>query len=365
MDLEEQFFQLEKLDNFSAVPAISKTEITDPLILSKINNLLVTTGKNIQAIEHSKVMAQQNQKLLKDVYRVTIPKGTELLTKNSGQTTGLLVKEGTRNSIKGFANLEKINLTELASGINPATAAFEVASMVTAQHYMAEIETELKAINGKLDALVNLQKNDIVGNLKSISQEVENLSKYSSENILDKDTRNIKRKSIEDFRVQVNKEFQKSNDFLNQNVEFLNSEDLKIKEEHIADFQFWTQIQTFSLNLLEELAKLEFQYSSKNSNARKQAFSIYEKNIEKAQNIIKQIEAYSIYHSGIKSIQSKLSGWGQKKIDEKINFPIRSLQNIKYMKFDSEKLIALESNSVELILEDGKVYYLPEKIEEK
>ena len=346
------FFQLEEMQSFSALPATNKTEIKDPMILAKVDNLLATTGKVVTQKVGKNRMAQ---KVLSDTYKVTIPRGTELLTKNSGELTGIAVKVGTRNGIKGLATLEKVNPVDVAK-MNPATVAFEAAGMITAQHYMAEIQEELQAINSKLDSLINLQKNDIVGMLKSISLEVENLSKYSSENILDRDTRNIKRKSIEDYRLQVNKEFQKANDFLNQNVEYLNSKNLMEREKHLGEFHFWTQIQSFSLSLLEELAKLEFQYSPKNEHSRKQAFSIYEKNVDKATDVLSRITSYSEYKSGLKALFTN-----QKRIDEKVNLPIQQLQKIHYQKYDSEKLLKNEEKAVELILEDGKVYHITDK----
>lgn len=342
-------FHLEKLENFSAFPSFQqKCEIADSMILSKVDNLVATTGKVV-------ANTVQNQQSLKGLYKVTIRSGGELMKTSKGMI-GTIVKNG---KIVEQATLAEVG-TNAISAINPAAAAFEVASMVTAQHYMAEIEKELRSINTKLDNLVNFQKNEGVANLKALSQEIENLSKYSSENILDESTRNIKRQSIENHRVQVNKEFQKANDFLNQNVAYLNSEDMKIRGAHIEEFDFWTQVQKFSLCLLEELAKLEFQYGPKTANSRKQAFSIYEKNVDKAQGVISKITAYSEYRQGISAFFYRGK---EKRINEKVNLPIQKFQKIKYLKYDSEALLISENKDVELILEDGKIYYLP--IEEK
>lgn len=343
--VKRQTFCLEELEKFSASPSIhQKREITDPMILSKVDNLIATSGKVLGS-------TVQNQQSLKGVYKVTIHSGGKLMETSKG-LVGTVVKNG---KIVEQATLTEVG-TNAISTINPVTAAFEVASMVTAQHYMAEIEQELISINTKLDILVNFHKNEVVATLKSLSQEIENLSKYSSENILDESTRNIKRLSIENHRVQVNKEFQKANDFLHQNVAFLNSEDMKIREAHIEDFDFWTQVQKFSLCLLEELAKLDFQYGPKTVNSRKQAFSIYEKNVDKAQATINKITAFSEYHQGISALFHR---GNEKRINEKVNLPIQRFQKIKYFKYDSEALLIAEKKDVELILEDGKIYYLP------
>lgn len=339
-------FYLEELESFSDFPSVPKRKITDPMILSKVDNLVTTAGKGL-------VSTVQNQQSLKGLYKVTIHSGGKLMETSKG-TVGTVLKNG---KIVEQAILTEVG-TDAISAINPVSAVFEIASMVTAQHYMAEIEQELKNINNKLDVLVNFHKSEVVVNLKVLSQEIENLSKYSSENMLDESTKNIKRQSIENHRVQVNREFQKANDFLNQNVEYLNSKNMKIREQHIEEFDFWLQVQKFSLSLLEELAKLEFQYGRKTAASRRQAFSIYEKNVDKAQLLISTITAYSEYNSGLNTFFHRGK---EKRINEKVNLPIQRFQKIKYKKYDSEALLIAENKDIELILEDGKVYYLPEE----
>ncbi|AWN24279.1 hypothetical protein DKM44_14435 [Deinococcus irradiatisoli] len=99
--------------------------------------------------------------------------GTAVLRSRNGNLTGTVVSTAaeSKGQLLGFAELQIGQVAQIA---NMATVAWQVAAMVTAQHFLSEINQELKLVNRKLDDLLEFLETQaagrIVGRLKALQR---------------------------------------------------------------------------------------------------------------------------------------------------------------------------------------------------
>ena len=148
---------------------------------------------------------------VKDTYRVYFDKGLGHLqqsAKDRNLVKGNIVAYGTNNDIKGQADWGK---SGIKIGITPLLA-FQIASVVTSQYFLARIDKKLSLIDSKLDHIIAFLEEDkkaqMVGDrnfLRSVSNEFDYI-------IQDETLRQSKLNSIQDVLRNAlhNKSFYKN-----------------------------------------------------------------------------------------------------------------------------------------------------------
>ena len=124
-----------------------------------------------------------------------IADGTAIFRNQNGNLTGTVISNlpGAKGQMLGFAELKLDQIAQLA---NVAAVAWQIAAMMTAQHFLAEIDHELKEINRKLDDLLEFLETQaagrIVGRLKALHRSTQLMQRRA----LDKEEQGVLKHDI-------------------------------------------------------------------------------------------------------------------------------------------------------------------------
>ena len=150
------------------------TEITDENIKGQINNLIfnsIQAGNTVNKVINS--MHNKGQV----VYRAVLPTGQQL--KKSKTMEGAVRGIYGANGIEGHANFVQVDLQNNAQNIaNAVNGTMNIASMVVGQYYMAQINNELKSIDGKISLIAEFQNNEFYAKVSSLILQIKHMAYY-------------------------------------------------------------------------------------------------------------------------------------------------------------------------------------------
>lgn len=336
-------------------------EIKDNKLLEHINQAipgLVQTGNALNNIIQ-----------VKEMYKVIIPNGTTL-SKSSTMTGAFRGIFHGADGIKGHVNLISDNSGLMMA--NSLTSVMAVASMVVGQYYMTKIDEKLSDINSKLSKISSFQNNEYKAKVLSLVSGVKVISDFKTE-IFEK--KELRKSQI----IKLDRLEEKCTELLGQAnlaiIDDIKKEFYKYEEyENVLEsIQNWCKYQNVLIKTLYEISELRYtlNYGETEKEYYRSNLLNYLKYVDDTNKKLESWQDEYIKRFKIdieKSRREKhfirkllYDDWKYEYISEKIS------EMIKFQKYGNQKEekeyinsineVNLYNKDVQLISENGKIYY--------
>lgn len=328
---EKSSFSVEHPNEFMLIKPefILEDEIKDKskLIEIKDNKLLEHINQAIPGFVQIG-NALNNIVQVNGMYRVIIPKGAKLSESSNmiGAFRGIF--HGS-DGIKGHANLISDNNGLIMA--NSLTSVMAIASMVVGQYYMAKIDKKLSDINSKLSKISSFQNNEYKAKVLSLVSSVKVISDFKTE-IFEK------KELLKSQIIKLDRLEEKCTELLGQaNLTIINDikkEFYKYKEyENVLEsIQNWCKYQNILIKTMYEISELRYTL-----NCGETEKEYYKSNLL---NYLKYVD----------DTNKKLEIWQD--------------EHIKRFKIDIERNRREEHFILKLLFDDWKYEYISEKTSE-
>ncbi len=343
-------------------------------LISKINFVVAESFKSANSVKNAVFAAKLNQG---DLYRVIIPKGQHLAISRDaiGANRASYHEKG---KIAGNANLVKYEQGGLIVG-NAVNAAMNIASVVVGQYYMSQVDDNLKSIEKSISQIADFNDKQYKSKVFALLTKVKTLSCFQSE--------------ILDSKLQLNASLNTLNNLEQQCIELLGQANLMIAdfsqktdidfaeyEKELYNSQNWYSYQKVLLDILYSIADLKFalylgEASREQCNA---LLHVYTKQCKDA-----CLKLSEWHKSTIKRLKINISDLRRRRdgidgIIHRVAGLFDDDYNFKTISAETAQLISnqilngtdismpadnLYGEDLVLFLQDGKVYYLPNKQE--
>ncbi|HFI0853421.1 TPA: hypothetical protein ACGOYQ_001224 [Streptococcus suis] len=398
---DDCFALIQKMNELDSL-AYQKNEITNPNILAHVEKIVQPAFKH-----HLKKAEQAN--IPKGLFKVDLPIGD--LHKIQGETDKYRAfVKGVDGKINAHAILTPAQV-EIAKGAQAAAAVagvMQVAAMVVGQYYMAEINGQLNSMKETLNDIKDFQEREFKGTVRALIVNISQLSTFSADYVGNTELARLKLMECANFRAEVTKLLEQVNlaieDIIAQEKGLPFEKYEKLVEKLSANL-FYQQI---LLRLLEELSKLDlvfsqgvtsedssyyvYEYYLKTCNGlgekiaswhknKIKSFRIDTKHNRRAQegamkvvaDVAKELDKNAHVAAGVGflgGIVGAAAGFGIGKAAGELNKAIRYIDVKKRtvsliseqerVSYQSSKQLSTNNygENVELLLDDGKVYYL-------
>lgn len=369
---DELMIQMKMFPAESIADDTKFVEITDSKVLAHVNNLVPGFLQIGNTVNNAVKAAQSNGEVL---YQVIIPAGTQLT--NSKEISGAVrgfYRVG--NKIQGQANLVAVEAqkgTEVLA--NTVASAMNVASMVVGQYYMAQINTELGQISEGISKISDFLDNEYRSRVFGLVSHIKTIASFQIEIIENHELRTSKIHQLDGLEEECTKLLGQANLTL---ADFAKKKELNFAEyeKELKEAQNWFMYQKTLLDVLYKISDLRYTLHL-GEVSRDQCVALlptYIKQVEDSQTRLtdwhKDIaERLNIDTTEIRRKREGIDGfihflpglikeeWAFKPIDKKtVNMIDEQVSgNVESHKDSSD----LYKDDVQLIVKDGKIYYLP------
>lgn len=366
----EEVYTSERLHEITELSLISKISKTIPLLGGKISFAVWENALNSS-----------------EIYKVIIPAGETLVKSKDGAFRGFFMGN---KGIKGHAELVKVNastLSKTSKAVNIGANVINIGSFIVGQYHMAEINKTLLNVNQKISQVSDFQERDFKSNFISLISDVQEISIFSSEILENDELRLIQLTKLENLKSEVKKLLSKVNLDISEECKKNNNINYKEYQEKINTFKTCISYQDALLNVANNMCKLiyviskglvstEYAYNILNElnnscddvneklkNWHEQYINKFEidlyKNRRKAakfKTIASKVLTLPIKSNNISNvIQDEMN---YKKIETNIIREITNQTNISKIKTNPNELLNFYENDIEIIVRDGKYYYV-------
>ena len=355
----------------------SLIEITDNRVLARVNNLipgLIQAGNTANNLILA-AQATTNEVL----YRAIIPAGTKLANSNTmnGAVRGFI------NGTKGIQEHANFVAVEVNNGAVPITtnsvvATMGIASIIVGQYYMAQINTELKIISNGISQIQNFQNNEYRSRVLSLVTHIKKIADFQTEILENDELRLSKILQLDSLEEECTQLLGQANLTL---MDFTKKSELKYKEYEniLGSVQEWFMYQKSLLDILCKISDLRYTlylgvvsreqciailpiYSKYVSDTQKQ-LTTWHKGVANQLGI--DIEKGHRKRSGINGTFHSIIGFIAN--DDSYNFKSmekKTIDMIKEQELGHNKNYPIDTSElynedVQLIVKNGKIYYLP------
>ena len=355
----------------------SLIEITDNRVLARVNNLipgLIQAGNTANNL----ILAAQATKN-EVLYRAIIPAGTKLANSNTmnGAVRGFI------NGTKGIQEHANFVAVEVNNGAVPITtnsvvATMGIASIIVGQYYMAQINTELKIISNGISQIQNFQNNEYRSRVLSLVTHIKKIADFQTEILENDELRLSKILQLDSLEEECTQLLGQANLTL---MDFTKKSELKYKEYEniLGSVQEWFMYQKSLLDILCKISDLRYTlylgvvsreqciailpiYSKYVSDTQKQ-LTTWHKGVANQLGI--DIEKGHRKRSGINGTFHSIIGFIAN--DDRYNFKSmekKTIDMIKEQELGHNKNYPIDTSElynedVQLIVKNGKIYYLP------
>lgn len=355
----------------------SLVEITDNKVLAQINNLIPNLVQVGNAINNSMLASQ----VIKNgvLYKAFLPAGAKLANSTTMNSAVRGFFSGA-NGIQGHANFVavKVNNGAIPIATNSVVAAMGVASIIVGQYYMTKINTELKMINDGISQIQSFLDNEYKSKVFSLIAYIKKIIDFQTE-ILENDE--LRLSEI----LQLDRLEKKCTELLGQAhltlIDLTKRVDLdyKMYEKTLETVNNWFIYQKILMNVMYKISDLRYilhfgaisrkqcnnlllTYAKQNSEVQDR-LKIWHKDITKRLSI--DIEKCHRKRSGLKEGIHGIIGLI--KNSNNYNFKHIEKRTVNMIKeqisgHSNDYLIStseLYNEDVQLIVKNGKIYYLP------
>lgn len=360
---------LEALPSVRDIDRNKLIEITDPMILSRVDSLVPAVGMTGISIGNA---VKQSAGTL---YKVVLSGGGELVDSRAVEGAKRAISMG-KDGIAEHANLFEVKPDSLCKAMNVGASVFNVASMIVGQYYMQQVDTKIAAISACIKGISETLEIEYKSKVASLIESVYNVSKYQVANISNEELREHEISNIQELRKDCQT-------LLNQaetKLEALVAEkyiDYNSYENAIKEIEKWRQYQAILLQLLYQINTLDFALylGRKTKEHCFGSFGIHKVKEESLHEAIvswhdKQctllkidVEEARRKHTGLLGLLEKPIGL----INKELIYKQLSSDTVRLIKSQTADLVKNNESSdncfeedVEIYIINGKKYYLPQ-----
>lgn len=251
---EDYFALIQKMDDFE-LALYEKHEITNPNILARVEKIIQPAiGKHLQKAGQPVIPGE--------LFKIDVPIGDLHKIKDQAGKYRAFVKGADDKFIK-HAVLTPAQM-EVAKGAQAAAAVanvMQVGAMVVGQYYMSEINGQLNQMNETLNDVKGFQDREFKAFIRSLIVNISQLSKFSTDYVTDYELARLKLLKCSDYRDEVTRLLEQ----VNLSIEEIVSQEQGMPFEKYEKLTKRLKMDLFYqetlLKLLEELSRLDLVFS--------------------------------------------------------------------------------------------------------
>ncbi|HFR3976297.1 TPA: hypothetical protein ACHVI3_000385 [Streptococcus suis] len=398
---EDYFALIQEMDALE-LQTYQKYEITNPKVLAHVEKIVQP------ALKHNLQKAVQPN-IPKGLFKVDLPIGDLHKIKGETDKYRAFVK-GADGKINTHAILTpaQVDIAKGAKAVAAVSGAMQVGAMVVGQYYMAEINGQLNSMKETLNDIKDFQEREFKGTVRALIVNISQLSKFSADYVGNTELVRLKLMECANFRAEATKLLEQVNLAIEDIVTKGKGLSFEKYEKLIEKLRVNLFYQQTLLRLIEELSKLDLVFSQGvtsedssyyvyeyylntcNSLGKKIAdwhkdkikfFQIDTKRNRRAQegamkvvaDVAKELDKNAHVAAGVGflgGIVGAAAGFGIGKAAGELNKAIRYIdvrkRTVKLISeqetvsYQSSKQLSTNNygENVELLLEDGNIYYL-------
>lgn len=349
-------------------------EITDSTVVARISQTIPAAAQ-IAANTAAKYIAKETLRY-PNLYLVKIPSGTTLVN-----PTRKGVQYATyRGAKKGLAEVVKSDTAKMRKATTVANSVanvMNVGSLVVGQYYMSEINSKLETMTKSIDKIGDFQVREFKSRILSVITLVGEISQFSSEIMENEEQRNLKLAALENLKATATELLGQVNITISDITQKTPNPDYKEYQSKVDDFQKLVGYKNLLITVLEEISKLTY-LLGKGSISTERSYSSFNKYLElsvQTSTLLGQwhdrqvkalrinLEKERITKAGFKAVVSAIPGLFDDKFKYKelcpsfINEISTQAKNIPKSQAKPKQVY---DDDVEIIIKDGKYYYLHE-----
>lgn len=285
-----------------------------------------------------------------------------------------------KNSIRGHANFIKTNpqkISKVSTMANGVANIMSVGSLVVGQYYMTEISSKLESISNSISEISDFQNREFKSRILSLIARVEKISNYSMEILENDELRILKLQTLDDLEGEGTQLLQQVNLTISELINKNHKLDYKTYQVKVDEFSILAEYQRILINLLEEICKLTY-LLGKGEISNEMSYSIYNTYLNQSNQTIEMLEVWheeQVGQLGIEIDKNRVMKKGLFAtalgvVNEDLKY--KELANGLLDKINgqrSENRLVVNSTKnlydedVQIIIKDGKYYYLRESTE--
>jgi hypothetical protein len=358
-------------------------EITNTAVISRISGLIPVAAQTAtQAVAQNAAKVADTALKNAELYKVVIPSGAKLAQSKEMEGAVRGIYRGAKN-IKGHANLVKVDPAQMTKAAKASTAvangvanAMNVGSLVVGQYYMAEISAKLETMSKNIDKIGDFQDREFKSRILSVMTLVGEVSAFSAEIIENDEQRQRKLSALESHKATATELLGQVNITIAEEVAKSPNPNYNDYIAKVNDFAMLVGYQTALTSVLEEISKLTC-LLGKGAESTESCYAVYNKYLvqtaqtrttladwhdRQVQSLKIDLDKERIAKSGIEAVAASFPAW---LIDER--FRSKDLKQglaqaissqTQSMPERSDAPIQAYDNDVEIVIKDGRYYYL-------
>ncbi len=393
---------IELLPATTQIDENSLVEITDRSVVARISQTLPavaeiasrTLASNAanaalqQTVKAGNAAVQKATEVFRngDVYRAVLSPGAVLTESRNMEGAVRGFARGAKN-ITEQANFVPVaagkagevvpaNIAKTAQVANVAANVMNVASLVVGQYYMSIIDSKLETLTKSIDKISDFQDREFKSRILSVISLVGEISQFSTEILEDENQRKLKLSALEGIKANATELLGQVNitisDITNKNP----NPDYAKYESVVEELKTLVGFQNVLVAILEEISKLTY-ILGKGAISTEQSYALYNRykdfsvqtrtflsewHRERVSTLRIDLGKKRVAKAGLEAAISIVPGW----IDEKYNYKEikKTIANeiasqVNCTIGSTEQPMAVYAEDVELIIKEGKYYYLP------
>lgn len=362
---------IERLPSVTEIDEKALFEITDRTIIARISEVIPAAAETAAKTIKSKNLNNA------ELYKAIIPSGATLTKSKQMEGAVRGIYHGSEG-VKGHANLVRVSsekISKTTTVANGVANVMNVGSLVVGQYYMSEINSKLKIMTKSIDRISDFQERGFKSRIFSLLCCVEEISRFSSEIMENDEQRKIKLAVLENLKSEDIELLEQVNSTIVGITEQSLSPEYKEYQEKVDEFKILVEYQKVLVSSLGKISEMTY-LLGRGSISSARCFFSFNSSLERSMQAgnrlkqwhEKQIKALKIdldknrmLKSGAEGLFSAIPAlidekWKYKnlgpELTQKIN--IQSKSDMRAL----SKSEAVYDDDVQLIIKDGKYYYL-------
>jgi hypothetical protein len=357
----------------------SLVEITDHAVIARISEAVPAAAEVVARTLTNKAIKSV------ELYKAIIPSGTTLLNSKQMEGAARGMYSGAKG-IRGHANLVKVDPTRMSKVSRVATGVsnvISVGSLVVGQYYMSVINAKLESMSKGINKVSDFQDREFKSRTLSLLYRVGEISQFSSDILENDGVRTVKLNALEDLKGVATELLGNVNIAISDIAKKNTNPNLQEYQRIVNDFCVLDEYQKILLSVLEEICNLTY-LLWKGEISSDMSYSLFNKLLEQStqtRNVLKQWHNKQAKALGIDLSKNRIS---KSKVEDIIFSEIPALINDKWKnrwnfnelkpalkrKINAQTKTALTASrkpeelydgDVEIVIKDGKYYYLRDK----
>ena len=347
------------------------SEITDGTVIARIT-------QTVPAIAETATRTVANNAMIgMDVYRVILPSGESLAKSKdiAGAFRGFSLGE---TGIQSQANFVKVDVSKTTAVANGVANVMNIGSMVVGQYYMSEISSKLNLMTKSIDKIGDFQNREFKSRILSVIMLVSEISQFSLEIMASEEQTNRKLIALDNLKSRATELLGQVNITISETASNTPQPNYKEYQDTVTAIQLLIEYQTALILVLDEISNLTY-LLGKGTISAEACHSTYEKYLKAAKQSRcalaqwhgRQIESLNIDLANSRKIKTGIEGmfaaipgviddkWKYREMTQEFVAEIDAQSQSVPMTSTQTK--AVYSSDVQIIIKDGKYYYLPEQ----